>query len=336
MSTVASHLSFEMQGKIHEALAETTTKFLGDDSVLNALEHDPLNHPSQSLDIVQLSAIPTDPKTAEELITLASPRLFPYLKDQFLERENHTRQLHKINNRYTASGNVVHLNIHQTIEDIIALMVARSLATYELVEDISWHGIVRNNFTMISRGIATLSAFGYAAPEAVRQGGEVFLSFPRSDTITKLAKEIVLPEGVTMDKIIDDNNERVRQAIDDFMPGVRDIEATPLPHPVQKRNGYIATSGSTDLVEGDPERPDHISLLAASPALVKTLGGASVAPTVTWDRGKDKEPILITGELTTLKKVSDLQRVQEWHRSTLARALGIPDDAVTIRQHSRN
>jgi hypothetical protein len=53
-----------------------------------------------------------------------------------------------------------------------------------------------------------------------------------------------------------------------------------------------------------------------------------VLPATIWD--DSNRQVLELGELTEVKTVGDIQRVQEWQRQTLATALELPDDTVTI------
>lgn len=331
MSTLVSRLDHQQNNMIYEALASSTINHLeAEGSFFERLAFDPVTNQSQNLSTIYLPAVPTTVEQAEDLITKASPRLYPYLKERFTLQEDYISELSKKRSNYLYRGNVIHLNTHQSIEDVIALLAARSVVEHE-ARQIPWREIVGNNFTILSRGVSTLGAFGFPAPEAVTLGGHVYLSFPRTETILKLAQTLDLPGNITIEEIIEENNSRLREHLSDFMPGLTDIDTDTLPHPIAKRVGYIATSGTTDKVEGDKYSPEEITLQEASPALAKSVAGATIAPVVTWDRGEDKEPLLITGEFTTIRKYIDLQRVQEWHRKTLAKNLGIKDDKVTIK-----
>jgi hypothetical protein len=102
-------------------------------------------------------------------------------------------------------------------------------------------------------------------------------------------------------------------------------------HPISRKRVFVAWSGSTEDVEGDRFEPETIAIEPAHHGILVPLKYGSVLPTVTWDRGDDKEPIFITGEMTKVKSKTDIARVQEWQRDTLAKALGLPDDKVTIK-----
>jgi hypothetical protein len=187
---------------------------------------------------------------------------------------------------------------------------------------------VNTNGLIISRAVTTIAAFGYAASEVVQKGGHVFLSFPRTPSIDSLT----LPDGVSQDDLVSDNNKRMRKNLAHWLPSgshsVKRNIVDPL-HPANKRL-FIAWSGTTDKVDGDIHNPSRVKLQVAYAGILDTLRNGLVLPTVIWDRGEDKEPIFITGKMQQVKKAEDIERIQEWQRSTLARALGLQQEAVVV------
>ncbi len=341
MEVLADRLSYEQQRGIHNSLATTTLKHVASNgSLFGELDFDPVANPSQDLRNVHLPAVPTTPKEADDLATIANPRLYPYMRDVLKTQGLMIGELRKMRDEAGSRDHVGIVSTHQTMPDIAIVEVAFSVAEHELY-DTNWPTIINNNGLIISRGVGTLQAFGLAASEVAQKAGDVFMSFPRTETIEelKLQEELDLPEGLTLQDIIDDNNLRMRKELQEWSPygppSVRDILTAYGQLPSKKRT-YIAWSGSTDKTEGDPFNPERVVLERAHGAIISHLKHGSTLPTVVWDRGEEREPIFITGELTTIRKDEDIERVQEWQRHTLARALGIDDSHVSISSRHKN
>lgn len=333
METLADKLSYEQCETIHEALAATTLKHVKNNGDLfGELGYEPIGNPSQDLRNVHLPAVPTTPADIDGLATLANKRLYPYIRDELLAQGALMGILHKMRNGTREER--THLNIvstHQTMPDIGLVDVAFSFAEKELYETTDWQTIINTNGLIISRGVATLQAFGLAASEVVQKAGDVFLSFPRTKTI----KGLVLPEGINLNKLISDNNDEMKKELKNWLPvRVANLGST-IPtsnrstHDMKKRT-FIAWSGATDEVSGDPFNPDKIQIENANTGIHEHIKHGVVLPLVVWDRGNDKEPIFITGEITKVSKSSDIAKIQEWQRRTLAKRLGLSDELVTV------
>ena len=333
MEVLAEQLDYSQQRLIYDALASAATPHVSkNQGLFSKIDFEPVANPSQDLRTVSLKAVPTSPDEADELATIANPRLYPYLRDN-LERQG--ALIGFLKKRRYDSGMQAHtfpINIHQTMPDIALYMTAVSVAEHRILET-PWHEIVSTNGLILSRGVSSLGAFGMAASEVVQKGSTTFLSFPRTRTTRKLMESIELPGEIDFDKLVDNNNERMRAELMDWLPAgfanFEDAITNPI-HPVSRKRVFVAWSGSTDNVEGDPFNPDAVTIEPAHHGILVPLKYGSVLPTVTWDRGDDKEPIFITGEMTRVKSKNDIGRVQEWQRNTLAKALGLPNENVSV------
>lgn len=327
-------LSYEQQRSIHNALAESTIGHIGkNQGLFEKLEFDSVANPSQDLRNVFLPSVTTSPEEVDDLAKLASPRLYPFLKEEFLVQGALMSILRKKRSENTAKGHVFPVNTHQLMPDIALVEVATSIVEHELF-DTPWHDIVNSNGLIISRGVTTLQAFGLAASEVVQKVSSVFLSFPRTETMRKIINETKLPGNISFDDIVDYNNNRMKSELMTWLPaGYANLTEIMTIHPEARKRTFVAWSGTTDNVIGeDPYNPEQISIEQANYGILEPLKHGVILPMVTWDRGPDRDPILITGEIRNVRNKTDVDEVQEWQRLRLAKALGLDDDKVTIRK----
>ncbi len=334
MEVLAEHIPYDQQRAIYDELASTTTAHIDRNAGLfEKLDFDPVRNPSQDLRTVHMPAVPTTPEELDALATAADERLYPYIKDAFIRQET----LMGLLRRKRSEMHIFPVTTHQKMPDVAVEQAAATYAEHELFET-PWHEIISTNGLIISRGVSTLQAFSMAASEVVQKEGNTFLSFPRTDTMRKVIDKIHLPGDIKFDNLVDDNNKRMRREVLDWLPaGFGHLPDMMTIHPLPKKRLFMAWEGTTAEVTGDDRyNPERVELEQASYAIISVLKHGAVLPSVIWDRGPEKEPIFITGDLMPVKHESHVDRVQEWQRSRLARALGLPDENVTIKKKSVN
>ncbi|GAC1387397.1 MAG: hypothetical protein NVS1B7_1330 [Candidatus Saccharimonadales bacterium] len=309
-------LTFDQRKGFHDSLSQTTVDDIASAGELfTRLDFDLARNPSQELEKVHLLPAQTERQEVDALATIAHPTLYPIIQDK-LRRErafmSAARLLLAEHHLFPVTG--PHRNIH----DVAVWSAAWSTG----LDQESWQD---QNGLIIGRGITTIGAFGMAASEVVQKIGHVFMSFPRTRVLDRLIADnaIFTPDELT--RLFDTNNHVMRKEVRNWL-GV-DIGHRLTKHP--NRTLHQAWEGAPPKVRyGDNQKPERIELQRVHTGITDILRLGYALPVVLWD-GDD--PVVELGELTKVSTVDDIKRVQEWHRSTLAQALSLPDEAVTIR-----
>jgi len=321
-------LNYQDRKDIHDALAETTLKHISSsDGLFTAVPFDVAANPSQRIESTHLSPAPTTFEEIDLLASVASPRLYPAIKEALEKQKAFTSVAEQ---RRKEGKHLFSLTTHQQMVDIALYDAAWVGAT----QHDKWE---RDNGLIISRGVTTVQAFGIAASEVTQKLGNVFLSFPRTKTIMELtdsfkktqaekkAQHLAAPT-IDIDELIKANNHKMRSEIKEW------LEVSP--HQLARRMGrhalgrylHVAFTGSTDKVTyGDNHEPERIVMGKVSNGTADIIKHGLVVPIVLWDRD---DPIVEIGEVLEVTDRTGLQKVQEWQRSTLAKKLGLPDTAV--------
>jgi hypothetical protein len=294
-------LTFEDRAHVHAALAETTIKHIDrNNGLFTPLTFDPAANPSQMLETVHLEPAPSTISEADTLATYASPYFYPFIRERLALQKPFMSAVRALLKDGT---HIFPVTTHGKIIDV-ALWDVASLTQLGM-EDYQ-----KRNGLIISRGVTTIGAFGMAASEVVQKAGNVFLSFPRTKTI----------DGIDIDQsLIRANNRRMRREIHSWL-GLG-----------MKKDGkmlHIAWSGKTDDISfDDAGEPEKIVLGKVFEGTVDIVKRGLVLPIVMHD---GVTPVFEIGELTTVKNTHDIERVQEWQRTALARALHLPETAVQV------
>jgi len=325
-------LNYQDRKDIHDALAETTLKHIsGSDGLFTPVPFDVAANPSQRVEHTRLSPAPTTFEEIDILSSVASPRLYPAIKEALDKQKSFVSIAEQ---RRKEGKHLFSLTTHQQMVDI---------ALY----DAAWVGATKHdkwekdNGLIISRGVTTVQAFGMAASEVTQKLGNVFLSFPRTKTIMNLsdsfkktqeekrAQNLASPT-IDIDQLITTNNHRMRNEIKEW------LEVSP--HQLARRLGrhalgrylHVAFTGSTDKVTySDNHAPERIIMGKVANGTADIVKHGLVVPIVLWDQD---DPIVEIGAVMEVSDRRGLEKVQEWQRSTLAKKLGIPDSAVTVEQ----
>jgi hypothetical protein len=294
-------MTFGDREYIHRALAETTIKHIDrNNGLFSALTFDPAANPSQMLETVHLEPAPSTVAEADGLATFASPDFYPFIRERMAAQKPFMSAIRALLKDGT---HIFPVTTHGRIIDVALWDVAS-------ITQLGMEDYQRRNGLIISRGVTTIGAFGMAASEVVQKAGNVFLSFPRTKTI----------DGIDIDQgLIRANNRRMRREIHSWL-GLG-----------MKKDGkmlHIAWSGKTDdIALDDAGRPEKVVLGKVFEGTVDIVKRGLVLPIVMHD-GVD--PVFEIGELTPVKNTHDIERVQEWQRSTLAHALNLPAEAVQV------
>lgn len=308
-----SSLTYGNRQNVHDALAETTMKHIAQaPGLFTPLGFDPAASPSQMLETVHLNPAPAsfdDTKDAfgiRTIATVAAPNLYPLVQETFGRQQAFISAARLILDNHT---HIFPVTNHGNIADVAIW----SAGWAEALEGDHWQD---QNGLIISRGVTTIEAFDMAASEVVQKIGHVFMSFPRTETIDKL----------NIDKsLVDTNNSRMRAEVATWL---RESRRHKILHTVIGKSLHSAWSGKTDVIKhGDDHRPESITMGAVSAGTIDIVKNGLVLPVAIWD---GDNPILEIGKLTKVENASDVKKVQLWQSETLARALGLRLDAVTV------
>jgi hypothetical protein len=270
---------------------------------------------------MHLEPAPTTRDRLNGMATVVGQEFFPFIQDTL----GGQRALMSALRLFMEQGKniAVVTGPHVKIADVALLDVGYS----EHIDEEYWQeqcGLI------ISRGVTTIEAFETAASQVAQEAGHVFMSFPRTSTIEELIVNQDILTDEQFESLISTNNRRMRKEVREWL--AIDLRAN-IAHAVGKRalgkTLFTAWEGQTTAVDyGEDHRPERIALKRAHPAILDVLKHCMVLPATIWD--DSNRQVLELGELTEVKTVGDIQRVQEWQRQTLATALELPDDTVTI------
>lgn len=302
-------LAFEERGAIHDALAQTTLKHIeGSDGLFEAIPFDPARNPSQMLEATHLEPMPTNRSEVAALSDIASQFMSPFIRESLADQPTTVSAIR----RFLQEGtHIFPVTNHQKIHDV-AIWGAN---VSDMLEEEHWQ---EQNGHIISRGVTTIGAFGMAASEVLQKDGHVFMSFPRTPTIEQLGFD---------DLLIRTNNKHMRNEVHAWLG--EDFRHRIFRNRIGKVLN-IALSGKTDLVTyGDNHRPERVVLGKVADGTLDIIKRGLVLPIVLWE---GEHPVFKMGEFTTVTNQTDVLRVQQWQRETLAKALGIAMDAVVIER----
>ena len=294
--------------KVHSALVETTLKHIDSSGGLfTSLDFDAAAHPSQMLETVHLAPAPVREGEVAGLASIASPDLFAHAQEVLGKQRAFTSAARLLLEQ--DGMNIFPVSNHGNIKDIAIWSAAWS----EHLDQGTWQ---QQNGLIISRGVTTIGAFGMAASEVVEKAGHVFMSFPRTRTIEQLDID---------QRLVDTNNRNMRREVHHWI-------GEDLFHKVRRqklgKTLNIAWSGKTDEIERDNDgRPEGIQMGVVSKGTLDIVKRGLVLPIVIWE---SDEPVLEIGELTRVDNVRDVRRVQKWQCETLADALGISKNKITV------
>jgi hypothetical protein len=306
-------LEFEDRLNIHNALAETTIKHIDrSGGLFSPMPFDPARSPSQMLESVHLEPAPASFDDTDgvfgirTLATVAGPNLYPAVQDTMRRHRAFMSAARLLLDQHT---HIFPVTNHGNIADVAIWSAGWS----ESLEPEHWQ---EQNGLVISRGVTTIQAFDMAASEVVRKIGHAFMSFPRTETIERLGFD---------DSLVDTNNRNMRSEVNRWL-------GEDLIHRFRKnilgKSLHIAWSGKTDVVNyGDDHRPKRIVMGKVSRGTIDIVRRGLVLPVAIWDAD---EPVVELGELTKVETEADVHRVQQWQSGTLARALGLKQEAVTF------
>lgn len=307
-------LTYENRQNVHDALAETTMKHIAQaPGLFTPLGFDPAASPSQMLETVHLRPAPASFEDTKDVFgirtiaTVAAPNLYPLVQETFSRQRAFISAARVILDNHT---HIFPVTNHGNIADVAIW----SAGWAEALEGDHWQD---QNGLIISRGVTTIEAFDMAASEVVQKIGHVFMSFPRTETIDKL----------NMDKsLVDTNNFQMRAEVARWL---REARRHRILNTVIGKSLHSAWSGKTDSVSyGDDHRLKSITMGAVSAGTIDIVKNGLVLPVAIWD---GENPVLEIGELTKVENRSDVKRVQQWQSDTLASALGLRRDAVTVQ-----
>jgi hypothetical protein len=306
-------LTYTNRLDIHNALAETTLKHIvRSNGLFESMNFDPAASPSQMLETVHLGPVPATFEDQEgsfgirTLATVAGPNLYPLVRETLERQRAFTSAARLLLDQHT---HIFPVTNHGNIADVAIW----SAGWAEALESDHWQ---EQNGLIISRGVTTIKAFEMAASEVVQKIGHAFMSFPRTRTIDELGFDRSL---------VDTNNRNMRSHVNRWL-------GEDLIHKFRKnvlgKSLHIAWSGKTDeITYGDDHRPESIRMGKIGKGTLDIVRRGLVLPVTIWD-GDD--PILELGELTRVDNEADARRVQAWQGRTLAAALGLKTEAVTI------
>lgn len=311
-------LTFAERQDIHNALSETTLKHIvSSGGLFEAMPFDPAASPSQVLETVDLAPVPATFEDTDEglkqgvfgihtMATVAGPNLYPLVQETFRKQRALMSAVRLLMHKHT---HIFPVTNHANIADVAIW----SAGWAEALDQGHWQD---QNGLVISRGVTTIKAFNMAASEVVQKIGHVFMSFPRTETIERLGFD---------ESLINTNNRRMRAEVNDWLGKV-------LVHKVSRnrlgRSLHMAWSGKTDTVSyGDNQKPEAIRMGKVSTGTLDIIKRGLVLPVAIWD---GDEPVLEIGELTKVKKMADVHKLQQWQARTLADTLGLDEAAVTF------
>lgn len=302
-----STLTIQQRTDIHNALASTTVKHIDmSGELFKPMKFDLARSPSQELETVHLEPALTTKDETATLAHIAAPTFSPYIKEELSKQRAFMSAARILLNN---GENIIPVTNHGFIADVALF----SEAWAQQLEDEHWQD---QNGLVISRGVTTIQAFDMAASEVVRKIGHVFMSFPRTRTISALGFD---------DKLVDTNNERMRAEASKWL-GERLIHRIGK-HDIGK-SLHIAWSGKTDeAIYGDNHQPERIKMAKITKGTIDLIKKAYILPVVLWD---GDEQIMELGELTRVKTIDDTMRVQKWQANTLAARLNLPEQNVTV------
>jgi len=330
-----TELTYDDRLSIHEALAETTVKHIeSSGGLFSPMLFDAAASPSQLLETTHLYPAPAKfdgPLGINQLSDIAAKNMHHAIVDE-LKRQRplvSMSELHRKEGRHQ-----FHLTTHQKMIDVAEFAVSWAEAT----QHDNWQ---ENNGIGISRGVTTIEAFGMAASEVAQKAGHVFMSFPRTRTIMNLTetfkanqklRQQLDPDAkqIDLESLIETNNKNMRTNIREWLGVDPSSRVHRLGRHATGKYFNWAISGATDLVQlGDDHRPESIRLGKVSRGVTDVLKHGLALPIVLWDRD---DPIVEIGEVTVVKNQSDIDKVQEWQRSTLAYRLGLSNESVTVEK----
>lgn len=302
-------LTYEQRHTIHNALSETTVKHIDASGDLFApMPFDLAASPSQKLEVVHLEPAKTTKEEVAFLANVANGPFSNFIKENLDKNKAFMSAARLMLND---GKNIFPVTNHGFIADV-ALW---SEAWAQQLEEDHWQD---QNGLVISRGVTTIQAFHMAASEVAQKIGHVFMSFPRTQTITNLGFD---------ESLIDTNNDRMRKAAGKWL-GERLVHRL-RNHDIGK-SLHVAWSGKTDSVRwGDNHKPESITMTKVTPGTVSLFRSGLVLPVVLWD-GNEDEQIFELGELTKVETVDDAWRVQRWQAETLASRLGVSKESVKV------
>lgn len=330
-----NRLRYDDRELIHNALASTTVKHIANSNGLFAPRaFEPAANESQMLEITHLPPAPAKfdgDFGINQLADIANGRLHQATQEE-LKRQRAFVSAAELRRR--EGHHQFHLTTHQTLPDVA--IYAASWAEATSINHDNWQD---DNGLGISRGITTVEAFGMTAAEVVKKIGHVFMSFPRTHTIEELVEEFKMlqlkrleensdADEVDIDSLISTNNRDMRGEIRAWLgiDATRRVQRIGR-HAIGRYFNWAIEGATTRVRLGDNHKPEAIQLGKVSKGITDVLKHGYSQPIVLWDQD---DPIVELGELTIVRTKDDVDRVQEWQRSTLAKRLGLPDDAVTI------
>ena len=333
-------LEYEDRLLIHTALAETTARHItANENLFAARPFSPAANPSQLLETTHLYPVPAtfddvgDELGIRTLARVAAGNLDEAIRQE-LRRQKAFISLAEHNRR--EGKHLFNLTTHQKMIDVADYDAVWT----EFTEHDHWQD---DSGIGISRGVTTIEAFGMAASEVAQKIGHVFLSFPRTGTIMRLAETFKERQAerlrenpqariIDIDALIETNNRNMRGEIREWLGISPSSRIHRLGRHATGRYFNWAIEGATTQVEyGDDHRPERIQLGKVAKGVVDVLKHGYSVPIVLWDQD---EPIVELGEVTEVKSMADVTKIQEWQRATLARRLNLPDEAVTIEQEA--
>lgn len=302
-----STLTYDDRKEIHGALAETTIKHIDrSGGLFSSIDFDPAASPSQMLEVTHLTPVPTKFEEVHGLADVASPTLSPYVRETL---QKHRAFMSAARLLLADGVHIFPVTNHGNIADVAEWSAGWA-------ENLDYEHWQDQNALIISRGVTTIQAFGMAASEVVEKIGHVFLSFPRTETINNLNID---------SHLIDTNNKKMRAEVADWL-GEKLLHR--IRGNVLGKTLHMAWSGKTDKVQLDENnKPKAMELGKVSEGTLDIVQHGLVLPIAVWD---SDTPVLELGELTKIKNAADVRQVQEWQRQTLAKALGLNDESVTI------
>lgn len=300
---------------IHDEMAVTTLKHItASDGLFEPLPYAPHVYPSQQLETVRLQPTPTCRGDIEFLAAMAGPLLFPAIQEALAQQTDIRDHALKL---LRQGEHVFPVTNHAQLADIAIWSGAWS-AYLEEAEPTHWQD---HNGLVIARGVTTIGVHDprtekpAAASELIREGGHVFMSFPRTQTTDSLDLPV---------DIVSENNGHMRWQVHRWLDQRSEPSSA-----LAGRNLNMAWSGRTDTIDyGGNHQPKHFTLGSVNSRTVSILSRGWVLPIVLWADDERQQAVL--GDITRVEPVQVANRVQRWQGDTLASILGIKPDAVAI------
>lgn len=307
-----STLNDEDREIIHDALAVTTVKHIAkDQNLFSPMPFDPAQSPSQMLEVVHLSPVPASLEEIHALANIANAPLAEAARESLKKQPAYLSAIRYLMDE--RGENIVAATTHANIADVAIWQSG----WVEAMDRDDWQERRQRNGLGISRGVTTIQAFGMAASEVVQKMGHVFMSFPRTETIQKTEID---PD------LINTNNRLMRSEVKAWM-------SSGLPHKLHRSPGkslHLAWEGKTTRVNyGDNHKVESLVIGKIADGTLNLVKHSIVQPVAIWE---EPEPVVIIGELTEIKSRRDVDRVQAWHRETLAKIIGISPEQVAVEE----